>query len=461
VTRRTFAGVAVGVLVLMGIAPAALGQGIDDPIPAKIKPAGVKIALKRVAGGFDAPVWAGPAPGAANANRLFVADQTGKLYAVNLDTHAKRVFLDASGLLVPLGVGGPGTYDERGFLGFAFDPGYAQNGILYTYTSEPATGTPDYSTIPPGAPVDHQNVVRSWHVPQPGNAGSVVDPKSSRELLRVDWPQFNHDAGALVFGRDKMLYISMGDGGGADDQDRQETGNGPAVGHGPTGNGQNLGVPLGKILRINPHGSNSANGQYGIPPGNPFVGRSGAAPEVWALGFRNPFRFSFDRATGRLVVADVGQNDIEEVDVVHRGANYGWRVKEGTFLFDPAGFGVTSTGASDGFVFANSPTRPSGLVDPIAEYDHDEGIAAIGGFVYRGPRIEGLTGRYVFGDLARTFDNDGRLFVLRGHEIRQLKRLGMFLDGFGQGRHGELYVLGNHTGTPSGATGQVLRIVQG
>jgi len=182
--------------------------------------------------------------------------------------------------------------------------------------------------------------------------------------------EFNHNGGELAFGKDRMLYISLGDGGNADDE-------GP--GHVAGGNAQSLaaGNVLGKVLRIDPHGSNSANGQYGIPAGNPFVGAPGA-DEIWAYGFRNPYRFSFDKS-GRLLVADLGQNDIEEVDDVRAGGNYGWPVKEGTFLFDQGDL----TNPNDGSVTANSPGAPAGLSDPIAQYDH---TARAGSAAPRAPR---------------------------------------------------------------------------
>ena len=269
--------------------------------------------------------------------------------------------------------------------------------------------------------------------------------------MRVDQPQPNHNGGGLDIGPDRRLYISFGDGGSGDDQ---------GEGHGDTGNGQNPGSVLGAILRIDPSGSNSANGQYGIPEDNPFVGQPGFIDEIYAYGFRNPFRFSFDRATGHLYVGDVGQHDIEEIDVARAGGNYGWNHKEGSFFFDPNGNG-------SGFVTDVDPGVPPGLIDPIAEYDHDEGIAVIGGFVYRGTRNPILRGRYVFGDFSRTF-GDGRLFYLLRKNWPRLNRieemrvagggLNMALLGFGEDARGELYVLANGTGTPTGNTGVVLRI---
>ncbi|HEY3241807.1 MAG TPA: PQQ-dependent sugar dehydrogenase, partial [Phycisphaerae bacterium] len=340
-------------------------------------------------------------------------------------------------------------------------PDYAKNGFLYTFTSEPVNGPADFSTMPPGTIPNCQSVVAEWHVPNPQNPASVVDPNSVRVLLRIDKPQFNHNGGCLNFGPDEMLYISIGDGGGADDQDGTPFIGGPTVGHGPNGNGQNTQVALGKLFRIDPRGSNSANGQYGVPDDNPFVGQPDFLPEIYAYGFRNPWRFSFDRLTGALYVGDVGQNAIEEVDIVVPGGNYGWRIKEGSFLFDP-------NGPAPGFVTANSPGVPAGLIDPIAEYDHDEGLSVIGGFVYRGAAIPWLHGRYVFGDFARTFNNDGRLFFLQGanHHIFEFHLagqapLGLSVLGTGQDAAGELYVLANSTGVPFGTSGVVLRIARG
>jgi glucose/arabinose dehydrogenase len=357
----------------------------------------------------------------------------------------------------------------------AFHPDYQDNGLLYTYTSEPVSGLADFAvplTMPPASPPNHESVVTEWQVPAPGDPTSVVDPTTRRVLLRIEQPQFNHNAGALNFGADDMLYIALGDGGGADDQ-------GP--GHVSQGNGQDPSNVLGTILRIDPTGSNSANGEYGLPEDNPFFpggagpfgGEAGCADgfcdEIFAFGFRNPFRFSFDKATGDLYAADVGQNDIEEVDVVVAGGNYGWRIKEGSFCFDP-------NGSDPGFVF-DGDCGTEDLIYPVAEYDHDEGIAVIGGFVYRGSAIPPLRGRYVFGDLSRQFSaNNGRLFFLskknivkrnrvKTSKIRELRLadqegLGQSLLGFGQDAMGELYVLANSTGVPFGDTGVVLRIAR-
>ena len=428
---------------------------VSNPFPTAISLGTIHIKLTTIASGLVAPNWGTAPPG--DTNRLFVVDQPGNLIAVDLTTAAQTVFLNVASLMVPLGIGGPGSYDERGFLGVAFHPLYQTNGLLYTYTSEPIGPPADFSTQPMGVPANHQSVIREWHVRNPGNPNSVVDPGSTRVLLRIDQPQFNHNAGAINFGPDGMLYIALGDGGGADDKDGQSFIGGPIVGHGCGGNAQNTLVVLGKLLRINPTGNNSTNGQYGIPADNPFVGMAGFLPEIWAYGFRNPFRFSFDSLYGSLWMGDVGQNNIEEVDIVAPAYNYGWRAKEGSFFFQP-------NGNSNGYVESVPQSGPANLFDPVAEYDHDEGIAVIGGFVYRGKRIALLQGHYVFGELARTFANDGRLFFLdNAFQIREFQYvgqagLGKFLLGFGQDGNGEVYAMVNGNGVTGGTTGLVLRI---
>lgn len=430
---------------------------VDNPIPTPIPTGTIHLQLETIATGLAAPNWGTFAPGDSTP-RLFVVDQNGILWAINLSTLAKSVFLDASSKLVPLGIVGPNSYDERGFLGVAFHPSYQTNGLLYTFTSEPASAPADFSTQPVGVPPDCQTVIREWHVPDPGNPGSVVDPLSTRVLMRIDKPQFNHNAGAIAFGPDGMLYITTGDGGGADDKDGEEFfGGQPIVGHGCAGNGQNTLTALGKIFRIDPTGTNSANGQYGVPADNPFVGNASFLPEIYAYGFRNPFRMSFDTTTGALYVGDVGQNNIEEIDVVTAGANCGWRLKEGTFFFQP-------NGNSAGYAESRPQSAPAGLLDPIAEYDHDEGIAILGGFVSHGAKVGPLLGRYVFGELAPTFAGDGRMFHLdASNQIKEFIYVGqdalnLFVLGFGQDAAGEVYLMANSGGIPFGTTGVVLRL---
>lgn len=462
-SQRALAAIAAAVPAPADPIPEPTHTKLDDPIPALITTSPIRIALQQMLSGLVSPLAAAVAPG--DPGHLYVCDQVGQIWRMStgLDHHHHHhpahatLFLDVQTLLVPLGVP-PLNYDERGLLGLAFHPDFQTNARFYTFTSQPADRPADFSTMPAGVAPNCQSVITEWRVRHPGDPDSPVDLASARELLRLDKPQLNHNGGAMAFGPDKMLYVSLGDGGNADDQ---------GVGHVPGGNGQSLapGNILGKILRIDPLGHNSANGKYGIPPDNPFVGKDGA-DEIFAYGFRNPFRMSFDR-TGQLWVGDVGQNDIEEVDVVTAGGNYGWRIKEGTFLFDPNGDGP-------GFVYENSPGSPGDLFDPVAEYDHADGpglpetrVAVIGGFVYRGQAIRALRGHYVFGDYSAEIGEAaaGHLFTLGAtNQVQELVAvnrdpLDLAVLGFGQDAQGELYLLANGTGVLRGNTGVVLKIV--
>jgi glucose/arabinose dehydrogenase len=467
-----------------GFAQCPVGNRVDDPIPAPIAQGGITVGLETIATGFVNPVF-----GVAHeddSGRLFVLDQPGQVWAIDLDTRTKTLFLDVSAdLVAPLGLFGIG-FDERGLLGLVFHPDYFENGLLYTYQSMPADKLADFTTMPDGVPPNHQGTLVEWHVPNPDDPSSVVDPDSGREILRIDEPQFNHNGGSLVFDDDDLLYISIGDGGGGDDE---------GVGHSPQGNGQDTGNVLGSILRIEPLGNNSRNGQYGIPRRNPFVGRKaddgfiddddddddgvrfggqegcadGFCDEIWAYGFRNPWRISFDsnRDTVR-VVGDVGQNDIEEVDIVRKGRNYGWRIKDGGFCFD-------RNADVSGFVTDAAFEGPPTLTDPVAQYDHDEGLSITGGFVYRGDDIDELEGHYVFGDWAPGFVDPvpGRLLYLAKKELRRPEQqreilelqlfgvpdVGSKINGFGQDADGELYVIVSELGLLIGNTGIVQKIV--
>jgi len=367
------------------------------------------------------------------ASRLFVAEQTGKIRVFKNGTLLATPFLDLSGRIVISG--------ERGLLSIAFHPGFnnpASPGFrkFYTYESEPVFGTADF-TVSKSGPFDNQSVLSEWRVS--ASSPDVADPASRREVLRIDHPQSNHNGAKLAFrASDGYLYISLGDGGG---------GNDTADGHAPNvGNGQSLNTVLGKILRIDPLApasttgsadAPSANGKYRVPQSNPFVGRAGL-DEIYAYGFRNPFRYSFDPPTDRFILADVGQNSIEEIDLVQRGRNYGWNRKEGSFLFNPA----------NGSVSPDSNPNPA-FTNPIAEYDHDDGVAIIGGFVYRGSAIPALAGKYVCGDFSAPPNGDGRLFhvdVSSGaiQEFRlgaTVRSLGTILRSIGEDDNHELYLL--------------------
>jgi hypothetical protein len=408
-----------------------------------------------VASGFTAPVYATSAPG--NTSDLYVVDQAGTISIVHNGALQPTPFLDITGIenAVPIQKG----YDERGLLGVAFSPGFNDPNstgfhTLYTYQSEkigtaPADAGPLATSVT--GPLDHQNVIVQWKV----NASNpnVVDPASRRDIFREDHPQLNHNGGTIAFGPDGNLYLGIGDGGAAND-----VGNGHVV---ATGNAQELNVPEGKILRFDVNGTNSANGKYGIPADNPFA-NGGGLKEIYAYGFRNPYRFSFDG--NRLLVADVGQNQVEELDSVQKGGNYGWAVKEGTFLFN-------RTGANAGTVNpTSSPGSPAGLIDPLLEYDHNAGTAIVGGFVYHGTLMPELDGKYVFGDFSNgpfSGPANGRLFYadLTTGKINEFilgdqdKPLGLWLKGFGEDANGEIYVMTSTALGPSGTTGELFQIV--
>lgn len=463
--------------MLVGGSPLASAQThtpIVDPIPAAIPMSGITVGLEQVMSGLISPVAGAVAPG--DPDHLYVADQTGQIWSVDVSgrrhPHAPRLFLDISSRLIHLGLGRI-KYDERGLLGLVFHPDFKRNGLFYTYASEPVKGRADFSTMPVGVPANCQNVLLEWHATDMGDDEDIVrvDPLP-REVLRIDKPQINHNGGAILFDTKELLYLSLGDGGNANDS---------GVGHTTQGNSQTLTLNnvLGKILRIDPLGHNSNNGHYGIPADNPFADTTHplAGPhEIYAMGLRNPWRMSLDAKSNNLYVGDVGQNDIEEIDIIAKGGNYGWPIKEGTFLFD-----TTLPGrGGEGFVYANSPASPTNLLDPIAEYDHadneqppfhstpDSRVAIIGGFVYHGDEIESLQNKYVFGDYSAEIGEPvaGHLFMLKGPDnaIQQLNvqgrpALGLAVLGFAQGHDGELYLLANTSGTLLGTTGVVMKIV--
>jgi glucose/arabinose dehydrogenase/plastocyanin len=429
------------------------------PLLPRIGKGPIRIELQSVASGLSAPVDFVSAND--GTGRMFIVNQTGRILVLKNGQVLATPFLDVSSRLVPL----MPNYDERGLLGLAFHPGFSDSNSpgfrkLYTYTSEPVNGAADF-TVPHTDPFNHQSVLAEWQVS--ASDPDVVDVATRREVMRIDEPQFNHNAGQLVFRpSDHYLYVSLGDGGAANDV---------GDGHNPaTGNGQDTTTVLGKVLRIDPLAPAltpsstdlvSVNGKYRIPASNPFVANP-AIPEVvreiYAWGFRNPFRFGFDAATDKLIVADVGQDHIEEIDIVESGKNYGWHRKEGTFLFDPATGNVTT-----------DPSPDPALTNPVAEYSHDDGIAILGGYIYRAATIPALTDKYVFGDFSTTFlAPKGRLFYMDDlnsgviHEFRigNVERpFGLFLKAFGRDADGEIYALASTNLGPSGTSGQVLKLV--
>ena len=467
---------ALALLVLAAAASRATAQA--DLLPS-IPKGDIAIRLHPVATGMAAPDYAISPPG--DTERLFVVEQNGLLRVIENGVLQSGAALDIQNLVqqAPVGNGplNPGNAnDERGFLGLAFHPGFNDpNSIghrkLYTYTSEALGAGPTFAA-PNAAPQNYKNLITEWQMS--ASNPDVVDPGSRREIISFGKNAGNHNGGTIAFGPDGYLYLGTGDGGNANDVGASHLE--------PGGNSQNLTTPLGKMLRIDPVAPftgdtradpASPNGQYRIPAGNPFTG-PGEVREIYAYGFRNPYRFAFDRGgTNDLILADVGQNNVEEIDRVVLGGNYGWAVKEGDFLFNrtasPGPPPVTA-----GSVGPRSPGSPAGLIDPISgplgtlEYDHQDGISITGGFVYRGTAIPELVGKYVFGDLAlRSAPTraDGRLFYAdledgTLHEFllpefaNGVLPNGLTVHGFGEDGSGELYAL--VTNTPANGTGGIV-----
>jgi len=441
---------------------------VNNPIPQPIPKGSITIDLELVASDLVAPVHLTHA--GDGSRRLFVVDQPGQIRIIENGELLTEPFLDITDRIITLGIFGSqdeNDFDERGLLGLAFHQDYSNLGTpgfgkIYTYSSEPVAGPADFTVVlPAGATFDHQAVLAEWMVSSTNP--NIIDQNSLREIMRIDEPQFSHNAGMLEFGPDGYLYIALGDGGGARDSDN---------GHGDTGNGQDKSNILASIIRIDPldptlttgsSDSVSSNGNYRIPKTNPFVGDSQALDEIFAFGFRNPWRFSFDEMTGQMIAADVGERRIEEIDIVTAGGNYGWSLKEGTFAFD-------RDTAQLSFDLGG---LPGNLIDPVAQYDHDEGHSITGGFVYRGQAIPELFSRYVFGDFSSGLSiPSGRLFHvnLNDGEIKEFILAGgdppldTFVKSTGQDEEGELYFLvGQNLGpfpTSEGEKlGKVLKIV--
>jgi glucose/arabinose dehydrogenase/plastocyanin len=418
------------------------GTKITDPLPS-IASTDLTIDLQPILDGLVSPL--GMAVPDDGSGRLFVYDQIGLIHVLQNGTNLDTPLLDVQSRLVPLSAG----YDERGLLGVATHPDFAQDPFIYTYTSEPTAGLADFPVEPnPGTTNNHQSVIAEWKI-DPANPDRI-DLASRREILRIDEPESNHNAGTMHFGPDGFLYVTLGDGGAADDQ---------GSGHLPdTGNAQNINRILGKMIRIDIDGRTSPNSQYAVPADNPFVGVDGL-DEIYAYGFRNPYTWSFDQMTGEIYVGDVGQNDVEELDRVFKGGNYGWHIKEGTFYFDP-------NGTDAGFVTTLPVTTvPPNLIDPIAEYDHQDGLAIVGGYVYYGTKIPSLVGRYVTGDLGTFSAPAGRLLYLNGGVFKELRLgvdghpLNLWIKGFGQDTDGEIYLFASGKLGPSGVEGKMFKLV--
>jgi glucose/arabinose dehydrogenase len=430
------------VSAVLVVAAASMTSAVTAQEEERAIPVGPTIGLDLVAEGLTHPVHLTTAPD--DSGRLFVVDQSGVIRVIGSDgSLLAEPFLDVRDRMINLNPG----FDERGLLGLAFHPQYADNGRFFVYYSAP---------LRPGAPPGWNTTSTISEFRVSSTNPNRADPTSERILLQVDKPQLNHNAGDIHFGPDGYLYIAIGDGGG---------GNDVGLGHTPgIGNAQDVTELLGSLLRIDVNSGHP----YAIPPDNPFVGKPGA-DEIFAYGFRNPYRFTFDGSD--LYVADVGQALFEEVNLVESGGNYGWNVREGAHCFDPATPNQPpATCASTG------PQTGDPLLDPILEYvsnppPNGVGIAVVGGRVYRGSDVPQLSGRYVFGDWSTSFGRpDGTLMVAKSRpnglwrvqellvEDRPDGRLGHFVTGFGEDDAGEVYVLTNNTTGPTGTTGRVYRL---
>ncbi|MEP6594745.1 MAG: PQQ-dependent sugar dehydrogenase [Ginsengibacter sp.] len=396
-------------LMLISITPCWNQPGSNHVL--KNEPiAKTQIKLQLITNQIQSPVALG-VPG-DGSNRLFICQKEGKVWIIEKGKVINHPFLDVSNQMVRVDPG----YDERGLLGIAFHPDFKINHKFYVYYSAPSNTRGS----------DHKGVVAEYKVS--AKSSDIADILTKRILLEVEEPESNHNGGNLAFGPDGYLYICLGDGGGGGDR------------HGTIGNGQNLATLLGKIIRI------GVNGQpYAIPKDNPFVTRKDARPEIWAYGLRNPWRFSFDRVTKQLFAGDVGQDKYEEVDIITKGGNYGWRIKEGLHDF-------------------KVPARAtkSNLIDPIYEYDHGKGVSITGGYIYRGKAIPGLQGKYVYGDYNGSMwllTKTGNKWVNSDLEVGNKPNENMQILSWGQDEAEELYMLVSFSSS-SGGKGAVYKVVK-
>ncbi len=410
------------------------------------------VALQQIAEGFTSPLDVISLPD--GSGRKLITDQVGTIHLLNKDGKLdEKLFLDLRPKLTKLNSG----FDERGLLGLALHPNFKSNRKLYVYYSAPRSSM---------APTnwDHTSHLVEFTA---AKDFSSADPASGRVVLKIDQPQSNHNGGRIVFGPDGFLYIGTGDGGGANDNQ---------LGHASQGNGQDTTTLLGKILRID---INKADG-YAIPTDNPFADGKQGRPEIFAYGLRNPWGISFDRGGDHeLFVADVGQNLYEELNIIVKGGNYGWRVREAHVAFDPKKPNEPPTDSPK----TDALGKP--FIDPIAWYKHParnkidptqlEGISVTGGYVYRGKAIKDLVGKYVCADWSRTWAlPDGVFFTAtREGEGEDAKwnleslpvtttsggKLGAYIVSMGEDADGELYVLTNGRNSLSGQTGKVFKLV--
>ncbi len=404
--------------------------------------AALDVKLEAVASGLTHPMQLISPPD--GTKRRFIVEQIGTIKILQPNGElAAEDFLNIKHKIVEQWE----FFDEQGLLSMAFHPNFRSNGLFYVAYSSPLFGS---AGVAEHLWYAHTNVVAEYRVSK--DDPNVADPNYERIILATHWPQFNHNGHWIGFGPDNMLYVSLGDGGYANDW---------GIGHHVTkGNGQDMGTTFGKILRIDVNGD-----PYNIPSDNPFVGNDEIPSEIWASGFRNPWRCSFDMGgSNELFCGDVGQNSYEEIDIVTKGGNYGWRVKEGTHCFN--------------YVEPNNHPRScndSGMIDPIIEYNNCgakpegcKGISITGGYVYRGSN-RAWQGKYFFGDWSKSFAvKDGQLFVatksgnrwtMEDIKVTNMPGWNEYVMAFGQDADGEIYVMGTNVRGPVGQQDTVYKIV--
>lgn len=382
---RTLAATVLAFCVTLGLSLAQEpAQEPEAPVIFRDSaPSAEHFVFTEFARGFNRPLYLTHA--GDGSGRLFILEQTGKIWIIQEGVVNQRPFLDLSNLITATA---NSAYSEQGLLGLAFDPEFAANGRFFLNYTDRGGAT----------------VVARYQV----SAGDpdIADAESGEIIFKLQQPFANHNGGHIEFGPDAYLYISLGDGGSAND---------------PLGAGQNRRLLLGSIIRIDVHGAQP----YAIPPDNPFVGEAAALDEIWAYGLRNVWRFSFDRATGDMYLADVGQNRLEEVNFQRSdsagGENYGWNVWEGSNLF--------------------AGGQASGHVPPVFEYAHSLGCSVTGGYVYRGSAIPQLQAVYLLGDYCT-----GRVWGLyrdadMNWQSLELANTGWAISSFGEDEAGEIYVL--------------------
>jgi glucose/arabinose dehydrogenase len=419
---------------------ACLAVGLLIAVSGTVASAEITVNLQPVAEGLTAPMQLISPPD--GTKRRFIVEQIGLIKILMPDGKVlDEPFLNIRHKIIrqiP-------DFDERGLLSMAFHPDYRSNGRFYVAYSGTLRGDADLGKK---LWYSHTNYVSEFKVSKDANKANVM---SERVITQIDWPQFNHNGHWIGFGPDGFLYISTGDGGYANDW---------GIGHHVTkGNGQDMAALHGKILRIDVNKGDP----YDVPGDNPFVGKQDVMPEIYASGLRNPWRCSFDMGGSKqLFCADVGQNSFEEVDIIVKGGNYGWRVREGKHCFD----------------YVNPNTHPAtcesaGMVEPIIEYKNCnvtadcKGLSITGGYVYRGSHAP-WQGKYFFGDWSKKFAvKDGRLYVgtqsgnawtMEDVRVSNMPNFNSYVLGFGQDADGEVYVTTQDTTGPVGGLAKVYKI---